>query len=227
MLLQLNALACKATGKGTLSGEVLLNGHTYRDRDFRHWGVYVMQAEPMLNTATVSLQDTPHASQTDISTGITLCTESLPAHRQVCVARAPKPRALAVRKQPARGELGVNSGTCWDGRRAQGSGVCEECRTVLTSGAWVQVKETIMTSALLQLPLSMPYREKRARVHEIICQLVRACCPLAPLQRRAHFSGAHGVHVRQGQHPSPAHDTPWLPWTSSHCPQARLRCMIG
>ena len=56
MLLQLNALACKATGKGTLSGEVLLNGHTYRDRDFRHWGVYVMQAEPMLNTATVSLQ---------------------------------------------------------------------------------------------------------------------------------------------------------------------------
>ena len=79
MLLQLNALACKATGKGKLSGEVMLNGHSYRDRNFRHWGVYVMQAEPMLNTATVSRQSTPHAKQTDTSTGIMLCKESLPA----------------------------------------------------------------------------------------------------------------------------------------------------
>ena len=54
MSVQLNALACKMAGKGTVSGQVLLNGCPYTDRDFRHWGVYVMQAEPMLNTATVS-----------------------------------------------------------------------------------------------------------------------------------------------------------------------------
>ena len=60
-----------------------------------------------------------------------------------------------------------------------------------------------MTSALLQLPLSMPYREKRARVDEIICQLVRTCCSLTPLQSRAHLSGAHSMHVRQGQHSKP------------------------
>ncbi len=53
-MLQLNALACKMAGKGSMSGRVLLNGVPYTDRDFRRWGVYVMQAEPLLNTATVS-----------------------------------------------------------------------------------------------------------------------------------------------------------------------------
>ena len=52
-MLQLNALACKMAGKGSMSGRVLLNGVPYTDRDFRRWGVYVMQAEPLLNTATV------------------------------------------------------------------------------------------------------------------------------------------------------------------------------
>ena len=41
-------------GTGTVSGKVLLNGRPYTDREFRRWGVYVMQAEPLLNTATVS-----------------------------------------------------------------------------------------------------------------------------------------------------------------------------
>jgi hypothetical protein len=175
MLLQLNALACKATGKGTLSGEVTLNGHSYRDRDFRHWGVYVMQAEPMLNTATVSRQSAPHAKQTDTSTGI-MNNESLPAHwhltgglKSTCFGCV---KAIRTRR------IGCHSGTCWECRRARASGDCHERKRVLRSGEWVQVKETIMTSALLQLPLSMPYREKRARVDEIICQLVRACCPL-------------------------------------------------
>lgn len=39
--------------------------------------------------------------------------------------------------------------------------------------ACAQVKETIMTSALLQLPLSMPRREKERRITAIIEQLVR------------------------------------------------------
>ena len=52
-MVQLNALACKMAGKGSMSGRVLLNGVPYTDRDFRCWGVYVMQAEPLLNTATV------------------------------------------------------------------------------------------------------------------------------------------------------------------------------
>ena len=37
-----------------------------------------------------------------------------------------------------------------------------------------QVWETIMTSALLQLPLAMSRREKVQRVNDIIAQLVRA-----------------------------------------------------
>ena len=36
----------------------------------------------------------------------------------------------------------------------------------------MQVKETIMTSALLQLPLSMSKRQKQQRVTAIIDQLV-------------------------------------------------------
>ena len=40
-------------GTGSLSGKVLVNGRPYTDREFRRWGVYVMQAEPLLNTATV------------------------------------------------------------------------------------------------------------------------------------------------------------------------------
>ena len=36
----------------------------------------------------------------------------------------------------------------------------------------MQVKETIMTSAMLQLPLSMSRREKQQRVKDIIDQLV-------------------------------------------------------
>ena len=50
---QLNALACQLRGKGTMSGQVLINGRPFGERDFRHWGVYVMQAEPLLATATV------------------------------------------------------------------------------------------------------------------------------------------------------------------------------
>jgi ABC-type methionine transport system ATPase subunit len=51
--MQLNALACKVRGKGTVTGQVLVNGKPFTERDFRHWGVYVMQAEPLLATATV------------------------------------------------------------------------------------------------------------------------------------------------------------------------------
>ena len=51
--MQLNALACKAAGRGTLSGQVLVNGRRFAGRDFRRWGVYVMQTEPLLATATV------------------------------------------------------------------------------------------------------------------------------------------------------------------------------
>ena len=50
---QLNALACQTRGKGTMTGQVLVNGRPFGERDFRHWGVYVMQAEPLLATATV------------------------------------------------------------------------------------------------------------------------------------------------------------------------------
>lgn len=42
----------------------------------------------------------------------------------------------------------------------------------------IQVKETIMTSALLQLPLSIPKREKQQRVADIINQLVHP--PISP-----------------------------------------------
>ena len=67
-MLQLNALACKMDGKGSMSGRVLLNGQPYTDRDFRRWGVYVMQAEPMLNTATVSGHPKPiHGKQSAVN----------------------------------------------------------------------------------------------------------------------------------------------------------------
>ena len=48
-------------GTGALSGKVLVNGRPYTDRDFRRWGVYVMQAEPLLNTATVSPSLSPQS----------------------------------------------------------------------------------------------------------------------------------------------------------------------
>jgi len=49
---QLNALASRFA-RGTRRGEVLLNGARFLERDFREFGVYVMQAEPLLATATV------------------------------------------------------------------------------------------------------------------------------------------------------------------------------
>ena len=77
LVLQLNALACKMAGKGSMSGRVLLNGQPYTDRDFRRWGVYVMQAEPMLNTATVST----HIAKSDGSHSETLpCRITLLPH---------------------------------------------------------------------------------------------------------------------------------------------------
>jgi hypothetical protein len=44
-----------------------------------------------------------------------------------------------------------------------------------------QVKETIMTSALLRLPLSIPRKEKVQRVNDIIAQLVSHPNYLIPL----------------------------------------------
>ena len=55
--------------------------------------------------------------------------------------------------------------------------LCPSCCTHLlhrsTLFQLVQVKETIMTSALLRLPLSISRKEKMQRVSDIIAQLVR------------------------------------------------------
>ena len=49
---QLNALASRFA-RGSRRGDVLLNGTRFTEDDFRAFGVYVMQAEPLLATATV------------------------------------------------------------------------------------------------------------------------------------------------------------------------------
>ena len=49
---QLNALASRFA-QGTRRGDILLNGTRFTEDDFRAFGVYVMQAEPLLATATV------------------------------------------------------------------------------------------------------------------------------------------------------------------------------
>ncbi|KAK9905029.1 hypothetical protein WJX75_008206 [Coccomyxa subellipsoidea] len=103
----LNALAGKAPGKGSVTGQVLLNGRPFIERDFRYWGVYVMQAEPLLATATV--------------------------------------------------------------------------------------KETIMTSALLRLPLSIPRKEKVQRVNDIIAQLGLQHCQGTMVGDEGTGGGVRGI----------------------------------
>jgi len=113
---QLNALASRFA-RGTRRGEVLLNGARFLERDFREFGVYVMQAEPLLATATV---------------------------------RRPRRRPCLLALYAA----------------------CEHSEDA--PGRVVQVRETIETSALLRLPLSVSRADKDKIVEEIIDQLVRA-----------------------------------------------------
>lgn len=56
---------------------------------------------------------------------------------------------------------------------------------LLIGDACAQVKEAIVTSALLKLPQKMPRAEKMQRVEEILTELVRAapCTTAAGLQR--------------------------------------------
>lgn len=127
---QLNALASRFA-RGTRRGDILLNGTRFTEDDFRAFGVYVMQAEPLLATATV--------------------------------------------RQPATGScfLGFLSITLRQGGpiRCIGAGW-------LSCPASGQVRETIETSALLRLPLSVSREEKEQVVEEIICQLVSTpACP--------------------------------------------------
>ncbi len=96
---------------------MLLNGARFLERDFREFGVYVMQAEPLLATATV---------------------------------RRPRRRPCLLALYAA----------------------CEHSEDA--PGRVVQVRETIETSALLRLPLSVSRADKDKIVEEIIDQLVRA-----------------------------------------------------
>ncbi|KAK9823066.1 hypothetical protein WJX81_006280 [Elliptochloris bilobata] len=102
----LNALASRFA-RGTRRGEVLLNGVHFTEKDFRAFGVYVTQAEPLLATATV--------------------------------------------------------------------------------------RETIETSALLRLPLSVSRAKKEQIVEEIICQLSLSKCQNTMVGEEGTGAGARGI----------------------------------
>jgi len=59
----------------------------------------------------------------------------------------------------------------------------------------LQVREALVTSALLQLPFSMPMREKLDRVEGIITELVSAGVPEPTLQFDTHMLGLPGCRA--------------------------------
>lgn len=128
---------------GRVEGEILVNGSAIQPKLMQQISCYVMQNPVLLSSATVRGQAIMKTCSCNAAHKVTSCCHQV-IDWDICM------------------QVPVVCDSC----------VCLGCSDEITGLFWKQVRESLMTSALLRIPLAVSRMEKIKLVEHIIDELV-------------------------------------------------------